>query len=164
VLYILVMNRENFFKKGNKYSQGRPLGAKNILPKIRSRILRVVARRIMHEKDLESVTTTDLLKFLATIMPKDYELSLHPPQVNYISNVPREPERLEVTTDPLISTTTSDPLLNTTTSPLISTTTSDAISNLVTEPTSESGDNGNGSTEEGTLHSGTLHPAIPGQE
>ena len=53
----------------------------------------VVRRRIMHEKDLHTVSTTDLIKFLATIMPKDYSLAVKP-EVNYISNVPRDEEAL----------------------------------------------------------------------
>ena len=43
----------------------------------------------MHETDLKSVTTTDLLKFLASIMPRDF-ISLQAPQITYVSNVPRE--------------------------------------------------------------------------
>jgi len=79
-----------FFKPGNKYSQGRPPKNKCQIERIRSRILRVVRRRVMHEKDLESVTTTELLKFLAAIMPKDVGISVQAPQINYISNIPRE--------------------------------------------------------------------------
>ncbi len=87
------MNKEYFFKKGNKYSQGRPPGTKNQINIIRNRILRVVKRRVMHETDLETVSTTDLLKFLATIMPKDLSIAASSSQVQYISNIPRqEPE------------------------------------------------------------------------
>lgn len=46
----------------------------------------------MHEKDLETVSTTDLLKFLAQIMPKDLTLSATSSEgpMQYISNVPRD--------------------------------------------------------------------------
>ena len=46
----------------------------------------------MHETDLNTVSTTDLLKFLASIMPKDFGLAIQAPQITYISNVPRETE------------------------------------------------------------------------
>jgi hypothetical protein len=84
------MSRIGFFRTGNHYGQGRPPKSKNQIETIRRRILMVVRKRIMREKDLESVTTTDLLKFLAVIMPKDVGISVQAPQVNYISNVPRE--------------------------------------------------------------------------
>ena len=77
------------FKQGNKFGKGRPPGSKNQLERIRGRILRIVKRRIFREKDLESVTTPELLKFLASIMPRDF-LTVQAPQVNYISNIPRE--------------------------------------------------------------------------
>jgi hypothetical protein len=77
-----------FFKPGNKYGKGRP--PKKQIENIRSRILRIVHRRVMHEKDLDTVTTTELLKFLAAIMPKDLGISVQAPQINYISNIPRE--------------------------------------------------------------------------
>ncbi len=84
------MNPNGFFKPGNHYSQGRPPKSKNQMERIRSRILRIVAKRVYHEKNLESVTTTDLLKFLATIMPRDaFGIAVNP-QINYISNVPRQ--------------------------------------------------------------------------
>ena len=47
----------------------------------------------MQESDLKTVSTTDLLKFVSTIMPKDYALSVKP-EVNYISSVPREEDQL----------------------------------------------------------------------
>jgi len=87
--------REFFFKKGNQYAKGigKPSTSKKQMEIIRRRILMVVRRRIMHEKDLSTVSTTDLLKFVATIMPKDYALAVRP-EVNYISNVPREEDAL----------------------------------------------------------------------
>ena len=81
--------KEYFFKKGNKYGAGQPLSSKKQMEFIRRRILRVVRRRIMHEKDLSTVSTTDLLKFVSTIMPKDYSLAVKP-ELNYVSNIPRE--------------------------------------------------------------------------
>jgi len=81
--------REYFFKKGNKFGKGQPQSARKQMEIIRRRILMVVRRRLYHEKDLSTVSTTDLIKFLGTIMPKDYSLAVKP-EVNYISNVPRE--------------------------------------------------------------------------
>jgi len=83
--------KEYFFKKGNKYGAGQPPSSKKQMEFIRRRILRVVRRRIMHEKDLATVSTTDLLKFVSTIMPKDYSLAVKP-ELNYISSVPRDEE------------------------------------------------------------------------
>lgn len=89
--------RDYFFKKGNKFGNGRPRRSRAELEMIRQRILRVVHRRMMHEKDLDTVSMTDLLKFLATIMPKDNSLKVEVPHVNYISNVPRDtPELLDI--------------------------------------------------------------------
>lgn len=85
--------REYFFKKGNKYATGKPPSSKKQMEVIRRRVLAVVKRRLFHEKDLKTVSTTDLLKFVATIMPKDYALAVKP-EVNYISNVPREEDAL----------------------------------------------------------------------
>ena len=85
---LLMLNREGFFKKGNKYGAGRPLTMKHQMEVIRRRILRIVSRRIVREKDLETVSTTDLLKFVATIMPKETTLGVAP--MKYISNIPRE--------------------------------------------------------------------------
>jgi hypothetical protein len=76
------------FQPGNKFGQGRPKKAKSALENIRRRVLMVVSRRIFREKDLETVSTKDLLKFVADIMPK--EGGIVAPQINYISNVPRE--------------------------------------------------------------------------
>ena len=83
--------RKYFFKPGNKFGThgGRPPKAKSQIERIRNRILRVVKRRIMHETDLNTVSTTDLLKFMAAIMPRDW-IQMNAPQINYISNVPRE--------------------------------------------------------------------------
>lgn len=77
------------FQKGNKLgAAGRPKHSKNQIEPIRRRILSVVQKRIFREKNLESVETVDLLKFLASIMPKD--VHSQSTQVTYISNVPRE--------------------------------------------------------------------------
>jgi hypothetical protein len=106
MIYTETMNPNGFFKPGNHYSQGRPPKSKNQMERIRSRILQVVKKRIYHEKDLQSVTTTDLLKFLATIMPRDaFGIAVNP-QINYISNVPRQVEQVEVTQPPLLAETT----------------------------------------------------------
>jgi hypothetical protein len=85
------MSNSGHFRPGNKAAKGagRPAGSKNQIEPIRRRILRIVKRRVMKEKDLESVSTGELLKFLASIMPKD-AMSIQAPQINYISNVPRE--------------------------------------------------------------------------
>lgn len=90
------------FEKGNKYGKGRPAKSKNQIEQIRSRILRVVKRRIFHEKDLETVSTPELLKFLASVMPKDLGIALRVPQINYYSSVPRElppPETPQLSAD-----------------------------------------------------------------
>lgn len=92
------------FQPGNKYGQGRPRKSKAVLETIRRRVLAVVSRRIFREKDLETVSTKDLLKFVADIMPK--ETGIVAPQINYISNVPREDAVqpvIEVTQPPLIA-------------------------------------------------------------
>ena len=105
-----------FFKPGNKYSKGRPKNSKSQIEIIRRRILMVVQRRIMHEKDLSSVSTTDLIKFLGTIMPKDLSLGFQRPQVTYISNVPRDsitdqvqPTATEVLETKIVDTTETTP-------------------------------------------------------
>lgn len=80
-----------YFKKGNKLGAGRPGRSKSQIETIRRRILFVVKKRIFREKDLDTVTTSELLKFLAQIMPKEMGvLSVQAPQVTYISNIPRE--------------------------------------------------------------------------
>lgn len=84
-----------FFKPGNKYSQGRPPKSKNQIEGIRRRIFFIVKRRIMREKDLSTVSTTDLLKFLASVMPKE-GTNLANANVTYISNIPREEEKKEI--------------------------------------------------------------------
>ena len=83
------------FKPGNKFGTGRPPKSKNQIENIRRRILFIVRKRIMKEKDLQTVSTTDLLKFMAAVMPKDW-VQIHAPQVNYISSIPREEESVEV--------------------------------------------------------------------
>lgn len=107
-------DRSTWFKPGNKFGQGRPRKSKSQIETIRRRILRVVHRRIFKEKDLESVSTTDLLKFLAQIMPKDFGLSVHPPQVNYISNIPREALSHE---EPQLTVQTTEPIIEAATQP-----------------------------------------------
>jgi len=78
------------FKPGNKYGKGRPKGSTNRVGKIRDRIIRVLERRVMREKDLDSVPTEALLRFLSGILPKDLSLSVtKDPVINYISQVPR---------------------------------------------------------------------------
>lgn len=94
--------RQYFFKKGNTYGKGRPQGSAKQIETIRRRILRVVQRRIFHEKDLHTVSTTDLLKFLATIMPKDLGIKVTPPEINYISNIPRDTPTLPQEQRPLL--------------------------------------------------------------
>lgn len=130
------MNREGFFKPGNKYSKGRPPKSRSQLGFIRDRILRVVRRRLMREKDLDTVTTTELLKFLATIMPKDVGLSLQVPQVNYISNVPRQE---------LITTTV------------------DLLDSNIEETEKAETDNNGSDNPEGSVHSDPLHTPVTEQ-
>lgn len=104
-----------FFKPGNKFGNGRPPNNRAQIVAIRSRILRVVKRRIMHEKDLDTVSTGELLKFLASIMPKDQNLS-PATQINYISNVPREgeaaPEAAPLVAEPITGTSATNSNLN----------------------------------------------------
>jgi hypothetical protein len=88
-----VKKNRGFFQKGNKYGQGRPGKTRNQIEPIRRRILQVVRHRIFHEKDLKTVSTNDLLKFLSSIMPKD-GMPTQATQINYISNVPRAEESL----------------------------------------------------------------------
>lgn len=103
------------FQKGNKLAIGRPGKTRNQLEPIRRRILQVVKRRIFREKNLDTVSTNDLLKFLASIMPKDYLNAQQATQINYISNVPREEEVPEVSiqplTEPLPEETKDEPAL-----------------------------------------------------
>lgn len=98
-----------FFKPGNKFGKGRPFKSKNQIEPIRRRILSIVRKRIMHEKELESVTTTELLKFLSSIMPKDF-ISVQVPQINYISTVPRDVP-LQITDSDMSSNKTETPLI-----------------------------------------------------
>lgn len=90
------------FQKGNKLSLGRPGKSKTELELIRRRILRVLKRRIFREKNLESVSTTELLRFFASISPKDQPGKMQA-QINYISQIPRdgrqhlEQETVEIT-------------------------------------------------------------------
>lgn len=78
------------FKPGNKYGKGRPKSSKNNLPIIRDRLFRILLQRIVKDKDLDSVSTETLIKFAASVLPKDLSLSvLKDPQITYISNVPR---------------------------------------------------------------------------
>lgn len=90
------MVKAGTFQKGNQAARGfgRPSGSKDQIKKIRARILRVVKRRVLKEKDLETVSTTDLLKFLAQIMPK--EMQVDTGHVTYISNIPREEVKEDV--------------------------------------------------------------------
>lgn len=87
--------REYFFKPGNKFGKGRPPGQAKVMETIRGRLLRVLKRRIFHEKDLETVKTADLLKFFVAIMPKDHTLTVRPQGLNYVSNIPRSEELAE---------------------------------------------------------------------
>lgn len=83
------------FAPGNRFGNlgGRPTGAKNILPKIRDRVFNEVYKR-----DLSKVSTEKLLQFVAATLPKDMTLAVsRPPEINYISQVPR-PELEHVVT------------------------------------------------------------------
>lgn len=130
------MPARGFFKPGNHYSKGRPPKSKNQIERIRSRILRVVKKRIYHEKELETVTTTELLKFLASIWPRE-GIHIQAPQLNYISNIPRE----ETTgTPPVELPPATTEVLNSAPPALISdetavTTAEGAPAALTTEPT-----------------------------
>ena len=84
--------RKYFFQKGNKFGVGgggRPPASKYQIETIRRRILTIVKRRILREKDLETVSTTDLLKFMAAVMPRDW-IQMNAPQITYISSIPRD--------------------------------------------------------------------------
>jgi hypothetical protein len=96
-----VPKNKGFFKKGNTYGKGRPKNSKHQIEPIRRRILQVVQRRIFHERDLHTVSTEALLKFLASIMPK--EQLQQATQVNYISNVPRDPDPLAIPRETLVA-------------------------------------------------------------
>ncbi len=83
------------FQPGNKFGKGRPPGSKNTLWKIKDRLFRILLRRIVKDKDLDSVSTETLIKFASACLPKDFSLAVNrPPEINYISNVPR-PEIIE---------------------------------------------------------------------
>jgi len=92
----------HLFQPGNTIGKkgGRPKGAKNILPRIRDRVFHEVYKR-----SLKEVSTETLLKFVAASLPKDMTLALSkPPEINYISNVPR-PELEHITTTDVVPIT-----------------------------------------------------------
>lgn len=90
------------FEKGNNYGKGRPKGTKNLLPEVRQRVLQALQKRISADKALTDVSTEVLIRFLASIAPKEIGVSVTP-QITYISNTPRpyslpgseEPKQLE---------------------------------------------------------------------
>lgn len=78
------------FKPGNKYGKGRPPKSRNNLPTIRDRLFRILLKRIVKDKDLASVSTSELIRFCSAVIPKDMSLNVsRDPQINYISMVPR---------------------------------------------------------------------------
>ena len=85
------MPRGRPFLPGNTAARGhgRPERSRKQLEQIRRRIYRIVKRRIYREKDLETVSTNDLLKFLASTMPKEQVGGGVAGVINYISNIPR---------------------------------------------------------------------------
>jgi len=77
------------FMKGNTYGRGRPKGSKNTAPVIRDRLCRILLRRIVRDKDLESVSTSELIRFLSSVLPRDVSLTREDRNIVYVSNVPR---------------------------------------------------------------------------
>ena len=78
------------FKLGNKYGKGRPPKSRNNLSIIRDRLFRILLKRIVKDKTLESVSTSELIRFCSAVIPKDMSLSLsRDPTFTYISSVPR---------------------------------------------------------------------------
>jgi hypothetical protein len=78
------------FRKGWKGGPGRPKNSKSTLPQIRDRLFRILLRRIVRDKDLESVSTSELIRFASAVLPKDMSLSVNrDPVIQYYSNVPR---------------------------------------------------------------------------
>ena len=71
-------------------SQGRPAGYRKQLEKIRGRILRILNRRILKDKNLESVSTADLIKFAERLLPKNYNVGVAP-LLPYASPIDRTP-------------------------------------------------------------------------
>ena len=77
------------FTKGWKGGPGRPAQSKDTAKKIRNRLFRILLRRIVRDKDLDSVSTSELLRFFSSVIPRDISLTQEDKSIIYLSNVPR---------------------------------------------------------------------------
>ncbi len=93
------------FQKGNTLG-GRPKGSKNKLTEMKDKIVQALSYRFMNDEHISDVTTSELVKFVQAISPKELGVRVGR-DLTYITETPR-PKAVQSETSPIHDTLTSD--------------------------------------------------------